>query len=224
LHIGKYIDFLRKAINNVEDVYYGNKAWIDSMLNYHENKIKSQDDRKELIPYLSRHQERVFCYELYHQFRKIMEQKQNELTEEWILQGEPRKGPIGSEIEEYCEVQSIDKIYYPDFLVHEPNTMNNGLIIEVKANPSLTIKDMKKDILKIDQFINKYEYQKGVFLAINITKDRLKELLNDSRLIVPLKEQVICTDEILLIFKESAKEKIITINLGKLLTNGFILE
>lgn len=78
--------------------------------------------------------------------------------------------------------------------------------------------------MKIDQFINKYEYQKGVFLAINITKDRLKELLNDSRLIVPLKEQVICTDEILLIFKESAKEKIITINLGKLLTNGFILE
>ncbi|WP_179288112.1 hypothetical protein, partial [Terribacillus saccharophilus] len=203
--------------------YYGNKAWIESMLNYHDNKIKSLDNRNELIPYLSRHQERVFCYELYHQFRKILEQKQNELTEEWILQGEPRKGPIGSEIEAYCEVKSIDKVYYPDFLVHEPNQMNNGLIIEVKANPRLTIKDMKKDILKIDQFINKYEYQKGVFLAINITRDRLKELLKDSRLIEPLKEQVICKYEILLMFKESAEEEIISINLGKLLKDGLEL-
>lgn len=223
MNIGKYIEFLRKAINNVEDIYYGNQAWIDSMLNYHENKIKSQDDRRELIPYLSRHQERVFCYELYHQFRKIMEQKQNELNEEWILQGEPRKGPVGSEIEEYCQVKSIDKVYYPDFLVHEPYAMNNGLIIEVKANPSITIEDMKKDILKIDQFISRYEYQKGVFLAINITKDRLKELLKDPRLLKPLKELVTCKYEILLMFKESAEKEIISINLGKLLNDGLDL-
>ncbi|MEI2358953.1 hypothetical protein [Mesobacillus zeae] len=215
MDIKKYIDFLRKAINNVEEVYFGNQNRIDSMLNSH--KIDSQDHRREaLIPYLSKHHERVFCYELYHQLRKIMEQ--NNLSEKVILQAELRKSQVGSEIEQLFEIQSTDGVYYPDFLIHEPDTFDNqDLIIEVKANPGLTIDDMKKDILKIDQFINNYEYKKGIFLAININEERRNHLITNTDLISCLKEQIINKNEILLMFRESAKEQTVSINLAKLL-------
>ncbi|MGH1144280.1 hypothetical protein [Bacillus pseudomycoides] len=217
MNIDTFIDFLRKAINNVKEVYFGNQDWIDSMLNAHY--IGSQDQKREkLIPYLSRHHERVFCYELYHQLRKIMEQ--NNLNEKVILQAELRKPQVSSEIEQLFGIQSTDGVYYPDFLIHEPDTYDNqDLIIEVKANPRLTVEDMKKDILKIDQFINRYKYKKGIFLAININEDRRKQLLTNAELLKCLKEQITCKNEILLMFRESAsaKEGTISKNLAKLL-------
>ena len=119
MNIPTYIDFLRKAINEVKDVYYGNQDMIDSMLNAHN--IGPQDkSREKLIPILTRHHERVFCYELYHQLRKIM--VQNDLNEKTILQAELRKPQVSSEIEQLFGIQSIDGVYYPDFLIHEPNT------------------------------------------------------------------------------------------------------
>ncbi|NEW03270.1 hypothetical protein GYH73_021195 [Bacillus megaterium] len=213
MEIPTYIDFLRKAINNIDEVYFGNQDWIDSMLNAH--KVESQI-REELIPYLSMHHERVFCYELYHQLRKIMEQ--NKLNEKVILQAELRKAQVGSEIEQLFKVQSTDGVYYPDFLIHEPHTFDNqDLIIEVKANPKLTVEDMKRDILKIDQFINRYEYKKGIFLAINIKEDRLNQLLTNAQLLEDLKEQTTRNYEILLMLKESATKPLISKNLAKLL-------
>ncbi|MEJ9303074.1 hypothetical protein ABEW33_12360 [Priestia megaterium] len=213
MEIPTYIDFLRKAINNIDEVYFGNQGWIDSMLNAH--KVESQI-REELIPYLSMHHERVFCYELYHQLRKIMEQ--NKLNEKVILQAELRKAQVGSEIEQLFKVQSTDGVYYPDFLIHEPHTFDNqDLIIEVKANPKLTVEDMKRDILKIDQFINRYKYKKGIFLAINIKEDRLNQLLTNAQLLEDLKEQTTRNYEILLMFKESATKPLISKNLAKLL-------
>lgn len=213
MEIPKYIDFLRKAINNIDEIYFGNQDWVDSMLNAH--KVESQI-REELIPYLSMHHERVFCYELYHQLRKIMEQ--NKLNEKVILQAELRKAQVGSEIEQLFKVQSTDGVYYPDFLIHEPQTFDNqDLIIEVKANPKLTVEDMKRDILKIDHFINRYEYKKGIFLAINIKEDRLNQLLTNTQLLEDLQEQTTRSYEILLMFKESATKPLTSKNLAKLL-------
>ncbi|MFC7322366.1 hypothetical protein [Halobacillus campisalis] len=215
MNIPTYIDFLRKALNNVEDVYFGNQDWIHSMLNFHN--VETEDNRREkLIPFLSKHHERVFCYELYHQFRKVMEK--NKLDDRVILQAELRKSQVSSEIEQLFGVQSTDGIYYPDFLIHEPNTFENqDLIIEVKANPKLTDEDIKKDIVKIDQFIKRYKYKKGIFLAINISEDRRKQLLTNTSLLKCLKEQTECKYEILLMFRESAKKSTISLNLGKLL-------
>lgn len=214
MNIPTYIDFLRKAINEVKDVYYGNQDMIDSMLNAHN--IGPQDkSREKLIPILTRHHERVFCYELYHQLRKIMEQ--NDLNEKTILQAELRKPQVSSEIEQLFGIQSIDGVYYPDFLIHEPNTFDNDLIIEVKANPKLSIEDMKKDILKIDQFINKYQYKKGIFLAININDGKREQLITNAHLLTSLREQITCKNEILLMFRESAQKSTSSYNLAKLL-------
>lgn len=144
--------------------------------------------------------------------------EQNNFNENVILQAELRKSQVVSEIEQLFGIQSTDGIYYPDFLLHEPHTYENqDLIIEVKANPRLTIEDMKKDILKIDHFINKYQYKKGVFLAINIKQDRLNQILKNAELLKYLKEKTTCKNEILLMFKESAAKPIISKNLAKLL-------
>jgi hypothetical protein len=144
--------------------------------------------------------------------------EQNKLNEKVILQAELRKPQVSSEIEQLFGIQSTDGVYYPDFLIHEPETFDNqDLIIEVKANPGLTFEDMKKDILKIDQFINRYQYKKGIFLAININEDRRNQLITNTHLLKCLKEQTTCKNEILLMFRESAKKPTISINLAKLL-------
>ncbi|CEI83016.1 hypothetical protein J18TS1_07320 [Oceanobacillus oncorhynchi subsp. incaldanensis] len=215
MNIHEYIKFLRRAINNVEEVYFGNQNWIDSMLNVHN--IKSQDKKREkLMPYLSMHNERVFCYELYHQLRKIMEE--NRLNEKVILQAELRKAQVSDEITQLFGVNSTDGVYYPDFLIHEPGTYENqDLIIEVKANPKLSTTDMLNDIKKIDQFINRYNYKKGIFLAINVNKERYNQLMTNDHLLNSLEEQINSKNEILLMFRESAKEPTISINLANLL-------
>ncbi|WP_147275010.1 hypothetical protein [Paenibacillus prosopidis] len=214
MNIPNYIEFLRKAINNVKEVYYGSQDWINSMLNAHN--VGAEDPRREqLIPYLTRHHERVFCYELYHQFRKIMEN--NNLNDTVILQAELRKSQVGKEIEQLFAVQRTDGIYYPDFLIHEPGTFDHqDLIIEVKANPKVTREEMQNDLLKIDQFISRYHYQKGVFLAINVSDTKRNQLTTNVEFLNFLEKQITNKDKILLMFRESAKKSTISINIAKL--------
>ncbi|MEK4153660.1 hypothetical protein NYE27_01085 [Paenibacillus sp. FSL R10-2779] len=214
MNLPDYIEFLRKAINNVNEVYYGSQDWIKSMLNAHN--IGDEDPRREqLIPYLTRHHERVFCYELYHQFRKIMEQ--NNLTEKVILQSELRKSQVGKEIEQLFGIQSTDAIYYPDFLIHEPGTFDHqDLIIEVKANPKVSREEMQKDLLKLDQFISRYQYQKGIFLSINVNDDKQNQLTTNPEFLHFLENQIVNKTKILLMFRESAKKPTVSINAAKL--------
>lgn len=215
--ISKYIKIFTQALNNVENTYYGNNGWIDSMLNG--NDIYEQDTKREkLIPLLSKHNERVFCYELYHQARKVMEKKQ--LNSNVILQAELRKNQVTREIEELFNVQNLNGPYYPDFLIHDPLTFNDqALVIEVKANPKLNSNDILKDILKIDEFINHYNYRKGIFLAINIPKVSVISLLNNQQFLKKIDNNINCKKKILLIFKEDANKAQKLINLDKLIEN-----
>lgn len=217
MKVADYIKIFTQALNKVNNVYYGNKDWVDSMLNG--NNVFEKDPRREkLIPLLSKHHERVFCYELYHQARKIMETKQ--LTNQVFLQAELRKNQVTSEIEELFEIKNINGPYYPDFLIHNPLSFDDQyLIIEVKANPELNINDMVRDIKKIDEFINKYNYQKGIFLAINLSEKRLKTLLNNNEFLKEINDSISYKDKILLIFKEDANKNQKLINLNTLIEN-----
>ena len=145
--------------------------------------------------------------------------EQNNLDENTILQAELRKSKVISEIEQLLGIEITDGVYYPDFLIHEPDTFDNDLIIEVKANPKLSIEDMKKDILKIEQFIKKYHYKKGIFLAININDDddKLEQLITNAHLLTSLREQITSENEILLMFRESAQKSTSSYNLAMLL-------
>ncbi|EWG08988.1 hypothetical protein PBF_21468 [Cytobacillus firmus DS1] len=71
--------------------------------------------------------------------------------------------------------------------------------------------------MKIDQFIHRYQYKKGIFLAINISEERRKQLTTNAHLLKCLKEKTICKNEILLMFRESSTKSTISINLSRLL-------
>jgi hypothetical protein len=179
-----FLKLFRKAVNNVGDIYYGRTWWNDSTLNGL-NIFVEDPRRDELESYLSRYGERVYCYELYHQVRVLMSawQEHNGIEESPIvLQGELQKEQISNLVEEIFRVQALDKEYIPDFLLHSPGDFGNQeLVIEVKSAPELSISSIKEDLLKIQQFISRYNYSYGLFLTVNTDPDRMLRLLNRHR-------------------------------------------
>lgn len=99
------------------------------------------------------YRERVYCYELYHQWRKLWP-----LDCAYSLSGEIDKAghPL---------VRGGDK---PDFLVHIPGEMNNLLIVEVKSavGPKHKIAD---DLMKLCRFRRApISYEHAIFLIYGI--------------------------------------------------------
>lgn len=122
--------------------------------------------------------ERSFCYEFYHQFRCLTQS--NSRFKEYILTGEPSKHVkyelgIGDNIK--------DKIWFlPDMVYHkgiQSGTEYGQLIaIEVKCS-NLNAQSLAYDILKLLIYIDSegLNYKLGVFIAINMTEDALKDQL-----------------------------------------------
>lgn len=96
--------------------------------------------------------ERVYCYELYHQLRCIMER-----TFPYELDGEVDKAghPI------------IRKAKKPDFIVHAPGNMERNLaVIEVKdIKVNERLEDLRKDLNTLKYFLKKAAYYYGIVLV-----------------------------------------------------------
>jgi hypothetical protein len=177
-----FIEFLRLALTRVHNDYYGLHWWNESMLNSAMSSENSKD--KEILKdFLDRYDERVFCYELYHQIRVQMEEfskNKPELFRHIKLQCELKKDFIHEIVENYFKVKRLDAEYIPDFLLHTPgNFTNQHLIVEVKSNPQLSFNSIQKDLLKIQEFINRYNYQLGIFLTVNTNPSRMINILKD---------------------------------------------
>jgi hypothetical protein len=106
----------------------------------------AKKDELELI-----YRERVYCYELYHQLRLLLGD-----DFPYKLHGEVDKSghPI---------IRNDKK---PDFIVHNPGTMSNLVVIEVKP---VTVKDkirkLREDIDKLKMFItSKVNYYRAIML------------------------------------------------------------
>ena len=117
--------------------------------------------------------ERVFCYEFYHQFRKIMEQDKK--YDGLVFNAEIRKDIV----EEY----SRKKYKYPDFVLHGGQNCltRQELVIEVKTKDGLNKKNLKEDIEKLCYFTSNIKdhwlghFNAGVFIVVNMLEDELKE-------------------------------------------------
>lgn len=96
--------------------------------------------------------ERAYCYELYHQLR-------NRLPAgfPYTLHGEIDKRGH-EEISHHFDVCPN-----PDFIVHDPGTMNNLAVIEVKHSYN-SCSEVNDDIAKIRVFIDQVGYQHGILL------------------------------------------------------------
>lgn len=107
--------------------------------------------------------ERVFCYELYHQIRSIMN------TEKSIFPGAEFHAEIDKGGNSFFDKQN------PDFVLHVPGTNEyNTLVMEVKGKlDSHSIQGIKKDFTTLNSFIILCNYKIGVFLIYNHTVQEL---------------------------------------------------
>lgn len=98
--------------------------------------------------------ERVFCYELYHQLRLALKDDSG-LT----LNGEiDKRGHVDFAMEHRKN---------PDFVFHVPGQHEgNTIVMEVKGRIDKPA-DIVKDFKTITTFIDKYQYQLGIFLLYN---------------------------------------------------------
>ncbi|HLZ57668.1 MAG TPA: hypothetical protein VKR06_12025 [Ktedonosporobacter sp.] len=178
---GIFLDLFRQALDQVEQVYYGTAWWNASMLNPYQDLVDNPQ-RMILEDYWERYDERVFCYELYHQVRAHIEAYEAEHPEDLsplLFQGELRKEQISDIVAEYFQVQRLEKAYIPDFLLHSPGDFQHqSLIIEVKSAPNLPFGSIQQDLAKIQEFISRYRYQMGLFLVVNTPAERMRAMLS----------------------------------------------
>lgn len=132
------ITFLKDAINKIDSSYFNLKTTYSSII-----------------------RERVFCYELYHQIRNIVGEKDNLFR----IHGEPdKRGHLKFDVEDRRN---------PDFIFHAPSSMNHNLIVlEVKGKYST--RDVCKDLDTLNIFTTKYNYKKGVFLIYNYSLEHFR--------------------------------------------------
>lgn len=189
--IETFLEHIRAALapNKIEPPYYGLNYWehTNHFVTYLES-IK----RLFLKKYLERYHERVFCYEFYHKLRVLMDEELDEnqsqiyLTRNILLQSELIKKQVDQFVEMVYKITRLSKEFMPDFLLHTPGDFSNQLVVmEVKSTPTLTIGDLSSDILKIQEFINNYHYEKGIFVGINVSDELRKRLFLKLNKLVP---------------------------------------
>ncbi|MDD5502794.1 MAG: hypothetical protein PHH26_04940 [Candidatus Thermoplasmatota archaeon] len=113
--------------------------------------------------------ERVFCYELYHQMRKMQEREPTLAS--ITLNGELDKRG-------YLNFNKRDR-KNPDFVFHKQGDMeHNTAVIEVKGDISKS-SQMIKDLNTITTFIHKYQYKFGFYICYNYRLNNIKTMLNE---------------------------------------------
>ena len=106
-------------------------------------------DSDELI-----YRERVYCYELYHQLRRVLEE------------GFPYK--LNGEVDKAGHPIIRERLGHrkPDFIVHNPGGMDENLVvIEVKSiKGSERTDELENDVKTLRGFIDKAKYFRGIML------------------------------------------------------------
>ncbi len=110
--------------------------------------------------------ERHYCYELYHQMRRLWP-----THHQYILSGE-----IDKHSHHFIR-DLVGSFPIPDLLVHMPGTMNNEAIIEVKTT-NLQHAGIVKDITNLSTFVEKADYKRAIFLifGVDFSKETLKKI------------------------------------------------
>ena len=152
LHFRQFLKYLRIACEKIDEKYF---------------RLRFASSKELLL------RERVYCYELYHQLRIILENRRFRYT-------------LHGEVDKRCH-EIIRKGYIPDFIVHIPGEMENLVVIEVK--PLRNRIKLKYDINKLKYFIDKAEYYRGIMLVfgsadednqrIEKIKNRIKRYIQD---------------------------------------------
>jgi hypothetical protein len=127
--------------------------------------------------------ERVYCYELYHQLRNVLDPRFP-----YKLDGEIDK-------RRHPRIEAELGAKKPDFVVHEPGDMGRNLVvIEVKALPVRT-RALSEDLSTLEGFLKIAQYHRGVLLLYggrghddlpDVVASRIKEAREQEERILPV--------------------------------------
>jgi len=176
--LNRFFDLFLEAINQIHPEYY-HTAYNNVYFQEHQNN-KHRHFRNGI---LHRFGERVFSYELYYKLRVLIENERQlnpAFLQNCFLQGELNKYQLG-EILDHYNIQALPKNFIPDILMHTPGSMDlNAFIIEIKVAKNLSAAVLRNDILKLSYFINKYRYQRGIFLSLHSNPENIADQLRNS--------------------------------------------
>lgn len=203
------LSLILDALNFVEDSYY-----VTAYQNVYaiRNALQSRGVWQGEIFY--RYGERVFCYEFYHGMKVILHHRLRanpQLLGGAILQAEVNKMQV-PELLDHFGLEQLNGEYAPDFLIHTPgNADYHPCVMEIKAHPNVTINEIFLDLQKLNQFIERYHYHYGFFIAVNSDEDQfsLKLIELGDRI-----NELNCRDRITIISKANRNSEPYIINLG----------
>lgn len=112
--------------------------------------------------------ERTFTYELYYHLRNTP------LQDHIVVDAELPKRRLTIQEAEIFNLRPLGRRMSPDIIIHERENGNNQLLVaEVKAQRYLSAEDTIKDINKLISLRVNYNFQIGIFVAINVNIDRI---------------------------------------------------
>lgn len=178
-----------KAIDdNDNNLYY----LFNSILNVTSNYVDSDIDHRRL--------ERIFAYELYHQWSKAIDQinKQiDNINNKYILNGETVKDMSNFRID--C----LDVSAFPDMILHKSmdRPMGQAIVCEIKRTHNFTNNGFETDIKKLRQFVceqqNDYTFNFGVFILVGNKIKAILEKMNSLKWTI--RRRKIRADKIILV-------------------------
>lgn len=161
----EFLNFLGIALKNVDEKYWN---------------VHSAEDEDFI-------RERVFCYELYHEMRKLQENDKGGI-----------KYSTFSNIDLYAEPDKRgwaklkpDEKKNPDFIFHKKANSNNLIVMEVKGNEN---GDIKKDFDTLTAFLSEKNYLKykyGIFLLYGKTMTVAKNKIQGIKIEPGYEEKII---------------------------------
>ncbi len=173
---------------------------FDAILNVKRSYLEFEEPEKKV--WVS-HLERVFAYELYHQWSMILKRAKREKLfddNQFVINAEISKntnyfGHVG------------DGIKFPDIVLHhsQGDNKNQGIICEIKRKEGFNLKSFRDDIEKLECFLQEgsnYGFAVGVFILVgdNIVKiyDKVGSLkksmigIRSTAKIVETQKRIVC--------------------------------
>lgn len=148
---------------------------VDKKYLWYQNDIAEVNVKKEIIEHL----ERVFTYELYHQWSLLLSAFDSEL----IINAEINKKCFIKEEQQPDLPKAEVKTFFPDFVLHKghESTDNQLLVCEVKRRVKLNYEKIEDDIDSLVIYMNPekftYNYKYGVFILVGCDKEYLADKL-----------------------------------------------
>lgn len=120
--------------------------------------------------------ERLFTYELYHKLK--LRNIPNEIGLQHaniVIDAELPKRVLSPQGAAALNLLPLDRLMAPDIIIHERDTGNQQLLVaEVKVERYLNSKKTLHDIKKLISLRCNYNFQFGIFVAINVNMDRVR--------------------------------------------------